>query len=96
MPSGWLKHLDLAREKHHLRHLGVRLYARTLFHLLINPRGEEYSISKILSTYVKQSVSRKAIRYLQTSHPAFLVKLLDQQSEWAESSLPILAARWRL
>jgi len=47
-------------------------------HLIICPRREEYSISRILQS-IKQPVARRAIQYLKTSNPEGLRLLATGQ-----------------
>jgi putative transposase len=47
-------------------------------HLLIHPRAEKYSISRILST-LKQPVSKRAILYVQRHARAFLRRITGVQ-----------------
>ncbi len=47
-------------------------------HVLIYPRADEYSISRILST-LKQPVSKRAILFVQRNAPAFLPRISDAQ-----------------
>jgi len=47
-------------------------------HLIVCPRGEQYSISTILQA-IKQPVARRAIQYLKTSNPQGLRLLATGQ-----------------
>lgn len=47
-------------------------------HLLIYPRADEYSISRILST-LKQPVSKRSILFVRREAPTFLSQLTDVQ-----------------
>ena len=100
----FLAALDLAREKH-----GFHLWAYVIMpehaHVLIWPKREEYSVSGILKT-IKQSVARKAIRYLRDENPAGLKLLATGHKEspyrfWMDGEamigtyfLSVLSRRW--
>ena len=75
----FLEALDLARDKH-----GIHLWAYVIMpehaHVLFWPEREEYSVGSILKT-IKQSVARKAIRYLREKNPAGLKLLATGHKE---------------
>lgn len=69
--------IEVARSKH-----GFDLWAYVFMpehvHLVIYPRRDDYSISRILQS-IKQSVSRKAIAFLRTRGPRDLQRLATRQ-----------------
>ena len=75
----FLDALELAREKH-----GIHLWAYVIMpehaHVLIWPDREEYSVGDILKT-IKQSVARKAVRFLREENPAGLKQLATGHKE---------------
>ena len=59
--------LELGREKHHF-HIWAYVIMPEHVHVLVWPQKEKYSVAQFLQT-VKQSVSRKALRYVRTHAP---------------------------
>ena len=73
----FLQALEAARAKH-----GFGVWAYVLMpehvHLLIWPRRDDYSISKIL-TDIKQPVTRAVLKFVRTTAPSFLGRMLDER-----------------
>jgi len=74
----WLMEgVELARERHQLD-LWAFVIMPEHVHLLIYPRGDDYDISRILST-IKPPVSRRAIDFVEREAPGFLSRMTDLQ-----------------
>lgn len=71
--SWFIDSLAKARKKHHLE-LWAYVIMPEHVHLLLLPTQESYSMAVILQA-IKQSVSRRAIRYLRDNHPTWLQNL---------------------
>ena len=71
--------LDLARKKHKI-HIWAFVIMTEHAHVLIWPECANYSMGSILKT-IKQSVARKAVRYLREENPAGLKLLATGHKE---------------
>ena len=71
----FVKAVCLARERHELD-LWAYVIMPEHAHLVIFPRRETYSISRILTT-IKQSVSKTALAYVRANAPTFLQQMSD-------------------
>ncbi|MCA8993910.1 MAG: transposase [Planctomycetaceae bacterium] len=69
--------IDLARKTHNL-HLWSYVIMPEHVHLLFCPTTAEYSISAILTT-LKQSVAKRAKRYVEKHASEFLTRMEDRQ-----------------
>jgi putative transposase len=74
----WLAEaIELARKTHQFD-LWAYVFMPEHAHVVFCPRRAEYQISKILAT-IKQSVTRKALAFVESNAPQFLKRMLDQQ-----------------
>jgi putative transposase len=74
----WLvEAIELARRRHEFD-LWAYVFMPEHVHLLIWPRGEIYSIRKILGT-IKLPVTRRALSFVRERAPSFLQSMTDRQ-----------------
>ena len=73
--------IDRARDKH-LYHVWAYVIMPEHAHLLLWPTRPVYDISEVLNA-IKQSVSKRALRFVQREAPAFLKRLEDRQPNGA-------------
>ena len=69
--------IDRARTRHRF-HLWAYVVMPEHVHVLLCPTTTEYSISAIL-TSMKKSVSMRALEFVESHSPAFLVQMEDRQ-----------------